>query len=87
MDLIMGDDSKPPGCAAMYRAGRAALDTLYGLALKFDCPVFVEHFAMDLIMGADSKPLGCVAIGNEMASYYNEAVKSLEEWKSLVSFA
>jgi len=36
---------------------------------------------------ADLGAAGHDEIGNEMASYYNEAVKSLEEWKSLVSFA
>ena len=62
--------------AAADRTGHASLHTLFGMALKFDCLIFVEYFAMDLIMSEDGKCLGCIARCMEDGSIHRFGAQS-----------
>ena len=56
--------------AAADRTGHASLHTLYAMALKFDCLIFVVYLATDLIMSEDGKGPGCIAMCMEDGSIH-----------------
>jgi succinate dehydrogenase / fumarate reductase flavoprotein subunit len=49
-------------CAAADRTGHAMLHTMYGQALKYDTPFFVEYFALDLIVDSEGRCRGVVCL-------------------------